>query len=266
MAKTSFVSQNSIKLKGRQIPGAEDRQGKIPGFDQQALSGASIVCIGAGGLMSFIAPTLARKGVGAITVLDHDIVETSNLNRQRFYQKDVGKNKALCFARNLRGECTADTEIRAYALRFEEAVEAGVELTCSVAICGVDNNPARVAASRYFRRLAIPIIFTAVSNDGDHGYVFVQSADGPCIGCLFPDMANDDRYPCPGTPAVADVLQAVGALVVFAVDSLVMPRLRKWSYRRLSLSDGEVDGASIVPARHGCTMFAQDLDEGGTAH
>jgi hypothetical protein len=42
----------------------------------------------------------------------------------------------------------------------------------------VDNNPARVEASRYFREKSIPVIFTAVSLDGDHGYVFVQGKEG----------------------------------------------------------------------------------------
>ena len=43
-----------------------------------------------------IAPTLARKGIGRITLLDDDVVEHSNLNRQRFYIEDVGRqNKAV---------------------------------------------------------------------------------------------------------------------------------------------------------------------------
>ena len=119
----------------------------------------------------------------------------------------------------------------------------------------MDNNPARVAASRYFREKSIPVIFTAVSADGDFGYVFVQDRTGPCIGCLFPDMADDDRYPCPGTPAIADVLQLIGALVVYAVDSLLMNRPRTWNYRRISLSDNASDGASLIDVRSSCRMF-----------
>jgi len=57
-------------------------------------------------------------------------------------------------------------------------------------------------------------VFTAVSTNGDHGYIFVQGREGPCIACMFPDMINDERFPCPGTPAIADILQALGALVV----------------------------------------------------
>jgi len=103
--------------------------------------------------------------------------------------------------------------------------------------------------------MGVPVIFTAVSRDGDHGYVFVQGNHGPCLLCLFPDLVNDDRYPCPGTPAIADILQAIGALAVYAVDTLIMKRLRVWNYRRISLADGTLDGAALVPARGDCQMF-----------
>jgi len=256
MPPTSTGSRTLIKLRGAVVPGAEDRQRRIPGFDQAVFSKSSVVCIGAGGIVSQVAPTLVRKGIGRITLLDDDVVEPTNLNRQRFYIKDVGEYKAVALARNLQPECIAATEIRGRALRLEDAIGLGIDLTCDVAICGVDNNPARVAASRYFRMIGIPVIFTAVSRDGDHGYVFVQDAAGPCIGCLFPDMAADDRYPCPGTPAVADILQTVGSLVVYAVDTLLMERPRAWNYRRISLSNSRDDGGSSIRRRDSCPICA----------
>jgi molybdopterin-synthase adenylyltransferase len=247
-------SRASITLTGKAVPGAEDRQRKIPGFDQGALSAASITFVGAGGIVSPVALTLIRKGPERVTFLDSDAVEASNLNRQRFYAADIGQNKAVALAQNVLNECIAETEIHGVGIRLEEAIATGLDLSCDVAICGVDNNPARVVASRYFRSKNIPVIFAAVSRDGDHGYVFVQDTKGPCIACLFPDMTEDDRYPCPGTPAVADILHAVGALVVYAVDTLLMRRPRCWNYRRISLSDAALDGGSIVPVRQGCRI------------
>lgn len=249
-------SRTSIRLRGKVVPGAEDRQQKISGFDQEVFSNSSVVCIGAGGIISQIAPTLVRKGIGRITLLDNDIVEPSNLNRQRFYLKDVGKNKALALARNLQPECIVETDIRGYALRLEEAIARGIDLDYDVAICGVDNNPARVAASRYFRSKSIPVIFTAVSRDADHGYVFVQQKDAACLGCMFPDMINDDVYPCPGTPAIADILQAVGSLAVYALDTLLMKRHRNWNYRCVRLSDGSHDATAMISTRESCCMFS----------
>src|SRR5260370_6452204 len=120
------VSKTSISLRGQAIPGAEDRQKKIPGFDQEIFSKSSVLCVGAGGIISHIAPTLVRKGIGRITLLDGDIVEPSNLNRQRFYVKDVGSNKAIALTQNLQPECIVATEIYGLALRFEEAIARGV--------------------------------------------------------------------------------------------------------------------------------------------
>ena len=254
MRPASTDSPTSIRLRGKPIPGAEDSQQKIPSFDQAVYSRSHVLCIGAGGLISHIAPTLVRKGIGAVTLLDDDFVEPSNLNRQRFYERDIGHNKAIALARNLQPECIVETDICGYALRLEEAIARGADLSCDVAICGVDNNPARVAANRYFRAAGIPVIFTAVSTDGDHSYVFVQEAVGSCLGCLFPDLENEDRYPCPGTPAIADILQAVGAFSVYAVDSLIMERPRNWNYRVVRLSDASLDGAAIVPKLLNCAL------------
>jgi len=261
MQRASTVLQTSLRLRGTTIPGAEDRQKKIAGFDQGTFSKSSVLCIGAGGIISQIAPTLVRKGIGQITMLDDDIVEVNNLNRQRFYKKDLGRNKAVALAENLQPECIAASEIRGFAFRLEEAIARTVDLRCDVAVCGVDNNPARVAASRYFRVKGIPVIFTSVSRDADHGYVFVQEKEGACIACVFPDMVNDDRYPCPGTPAIADILQTVGSLAVYAIDTLLMKRPRHWNYRTIHLSDGTLDGAARIFSRPECRMFAPDVNE-----
>jgi molybdopterin/thiamine biosynthesis adenylyltransferase len=142
---------------------------------------------------------------------------------------------------------------RGYSFQLEEVISS-TSLACDIAICGVDNNPARLAASWFFRRSRTPVIFTAVSRDADHGYVFMQDKDGPCIACMFPDMVNDDRFPCPGTPAIADILQAVGALAVYAVDTVLMKRPRTWNYRRLGLSDPSFDGGSMIVQREACEL------------
>ena len=250
----STSSLNSISLVGPVVPGVHDRHVGIPGFSQAALSKARVLCIGAGGLMAFIAPPLVRKGVGAIKVLDRDFVETSNLNRQRFYADDIGQPKALAFAKNLQRESFSGTNITGVPMSFLEAVESGVDMTADVAICGVDNNPTRFDVARYYRSLGIPVIFCAVSADADHGYVFVQEPTGACLGCLFPDSVNDDRYPCPGTPAMADILQAVGALALYAIDALFMDRKCAWNYRTFRLSDSQLDSAYRVQKRPGCAF------------
>jgi adenylyltransferase/sulfurtransferase len=249
-----LIKQASIRCKGKAIPGAEDRQKKIAGFDQDVFSKRKVVMIGAGGLGSHIAPALLRKGIGALTIIDNDEVDVTNLNRQRFYEADIEKNKAIALVENLQRECIFATQLTGIGLSFEEAVAKGMDIGCDVAICGVDNNPCRVAATQYFRGKRIPVIFTAVSADGDHGYVFVQEQDGTCFGCIFPDAVNNLTFPCPGTPAIIEILQTVGALAVYAVDSCLMGRKRDWSYRQVHLSDGRYDSTKTLTERVDCPL------------
>jgi molybdopterin/thiamine biosynthesis adenylyltransferase len=255
-AKSSvFYRCPRLKIK-QQEPSVTDRQEKVPGFNQQALSQARIIQIGAGGLGGEVGVTLTRKGIGELVILDFDIVEPSNLSRQKFYKSDLYKNKAIRLARNLAKEGFCATRLQGIALSFQDAVEQGIDLLGSVAIVGVDNNPTRVAASRFYRKHHIPVIFTAVSAQADHGYVFIQElGEGkPCFGCLFPKSVNDDTYPCPGTPAVLDILKTVAGIVTYSVDSLLMKRLRTWNFKSCYL-DGTIPGSdSMIEKRRNCKL------------
>jgi molybdopterin/thiamine biosynthesis adenylyltransferase len=233
----------------------------LSGFDQQALSSATVVLVGAGGLGSEIGEGLVRKGVGTLTILDNDVVELSNLNRQRFYRRDLFKPKALRLARNLADDAVMGTTLHGYALSLQDAVGQGIDLAAQAVVVGVDNNPTRVCAARYFRTLGVPVIFTAVSTTANNGYVFVQEPDGPCFGCLFPDALTDERYPCPGTPAIKDILKVVAGLVLYALDSVLMARPRQWNYKDVVL-DGSIPGNDWrITARADCPICAPVPEE-----
>lgn len=94
--------------------GVAARHRGIAGFEQAALTRAVVLLIGAGGLGGEIGEGLVRKGVGELHIFDGDTVEASNLNRQRFTAADLGKNKALCLARNLQLEGYLGTVITGY--------------------------------------------------------------------------------------------------------------------------------------------------------
>jgi len=74
-------------LRGTAIPGAWDRQQAIPGFDQDVFSKSSVVCVGAGGIISQIAPRSFAKELDRITLLDDDVVEASNLESAAFLRE-----------------------------------------------------------------------------------------------------------------------------------------------------------------------------------
>jgi molybdopterin/thiamine biosynthesis adenylyltransferase len=235
-----------------------DRQERLTGFIQKALEQARVILIGAGGLGGEISQALVRKGVGTLVILDDDVVEPTNLNRQHFYKSDLYKNKAHRLARNLASEGFCGTHISGFGLSFQDALERGIDLLGKVAIVAVDNNPTRVAASCYYRKQAVPVIFTAVSAQADHGYVFIQKPREACFGCHFPDSVNDETYPCPGTPAVKDILKVVAGIVVYGLDTLLMERKRFWNYKSIYL-DGSIPGSDWkVARRQDCALCKGD--------
>jgi hypothetical protein len=97
------------------------------------------------------------------------LIRLNNVAIGSYDMRDIGLNKAIALVRNLQGECTCGTILSGYAMSLETAIHQDIDLTCDVAICGVDNNSARVTAAQYFRKRSIPVIIMAVSADAEHG-------------------------------------------------------------------------------------------------
>jgi molybdopterin/thiamine biosynthesis adenylyltransferase len=236
---------------------------RLTGFNQHALTQAKVIMIGAGGLGGEIGEAFVRKGVGCISLFDFDVVELSNLNRQLFGKNDLGKPKAHCLARNLSKLGFLGSRIEGCSFSFQDALQFGVDMTSNVTVvvCGVDNNPCRIAVSRYYREQKIPVVFTAVSQDASHGFVFVQEPDKACFDCQFPKAVHDETYhPC--SPAVKDILKVVGGMVSYTVDSLLMGgRLRTYNYKHCYL-DGTIPGKDwLVPRRPDCALCGTPQDQ-----
>jgi len=212
--------------------------------------------IGAGGLGGEIVRGLARKGMGSVQISDHDVVEVSNLNRAHFYKCDLYEPKAICLAKNAAREGHLGGECVGHYVGFDEATAAVLADAVDVAVVGVDNNSTRAFAGRFFRSRRIPVVFTAINESSDYGWVFVQEASGPCVGCVFPRMAAalGRREPCRSSPAVLDVLRVVSGFVLYAVDSLILPRRRLWNFRDINLVGGSTDRAVTARVRPGCPL------------
>jgi len=267
MSIKSRIREQHVLYRSKHLqPRTKDERGvaapqvRLKGFNQQALAEADITLIGGGGLASEIGEAFVRKGVGRLTIFDHDVVELSNLNRQFYFAEDLGKPKAHCLARNLSQHGFLGSVIEGYSLCFEDALALGIDVSGTAAIVAVDNSPCRVAASVYYREQAVPCIFTAVSEDSSHGYVFVQESGKACFGCLFPDEVNDGTYPCPGTPAVKDILKVVGGIVSYALDTLLMARLRCWQYMEIFLDGSVSHRTGTVVKAADCKLCAQAQD------
>jgi len=210
--------------------------------------------------MSAIGESLARKGVGHLIVCDEDTVEPSNLNRQKFYARDIWKNKAHRLARNLAAESFLGTRFTSIALNFMEAVESGQIPSFDCIISGIDDELNREAISEYALLNEKPVITTAVSEDGDGGYVQVQKPGEACWGCVFPrekkirEDLDNYRSPCPGTPAIKDILMVVAGAVVYALDCLFMDRPISWNYREFHMAGHMPDTVTYIERRPNCQL------------
>jgi adenylyltransferase/sulfurtransferase len=232
-------------------------QGKVGGFDLKIYQKSKVLMTGTGGIGSHVSLGLVRKGIGSLTVLDGDEVEVKNLTRQLFYLKDIGKNKSIQLARHLSKQGFFKTEIIAFPYRFQEMVEMGFSFNSYDAIiCGVDNNPTRVALSRYGIEHEIPVIYAAVSREANQMYCFVQEPGKACFGCMFPHDVNDDSYPC-DLAGIVDVLQVVSGFVVYALDTILSGRHREWNFKSISLSGSLPDGSMMVIRREGCHICSE---------
>ena len=224
-----------------------DRQEKVPGFSQDVVCSAGVFSVGAGGLFAEQGRALVRKGYGYVACADMDVFTPSNYARQLCYAEDLYQSKALSVAKNLANEAILKTEIVGLAMPYEDARHHIDWSRINVELNLVDSNGTRVTHSVDARKRGNPVIFCAVSGDANSGYCFVQDnkPDSPCFGCAFPHKVSDKRIPCPGTPACVDILKVIGGFSLYAIDSLLMNRPRKWNLRHVFLA-GHLDDAAIT--------------------
>ncbi len=221
-------------------------QEKVEGFSIDAHQAAHSLIVGSGAIGSHVCQGLIRKGHGELTCLDDDAVEIQNNTRQLFSRADIGGNKAICIGKNLAAQGMFPGRINCYPLRFLEWVETCQPIKpIDQIVCGVDNNPTRIAVTKYGITHKIPVLHAAVSRDGNQLYVARQIPGEACWGCQFPNFLNDDSYPC-NLPGIIDVIQVVAGLVVYAADTILCGRPCEWNLREMFLDGSAPDRARFI--------------------
>ncbi len=180
---------------------------------QRALLAAHALVIGAGGLGSPVALYLGSAGVGRITVVDDDLVDLGNLQRQiahnlsRLGQPKAGSVRASIAAINPDVQVNAVVR-RADAQWLDEWVpQASIVLDCS------DNFSTRHAVNAACVRHRKPLVWgAAIGWDAQLSVVEPGRADSPCYACLFPpDSAHTDEA-CATMGVLAPLVGVVGSL------------------------------------------------------
>lgn len=158
-------------------------RGSFSAGDQAALLRARICLIGLGGLGGMAALLLGRLGIGALTLVDGDVFDESNLNRQMLSSPSrLGRPKALCAAEELAGLCPYVSSRVEETWAAEENLPglltgAGVVLDC------LDNLPARYLVERAAHQAGLAFVHGAVA--GLEGFVMVSRPGGPGLPALY---------------------------------------------------------------------------------
>jgi molybdopterin/thiamine biosynthesis adenylyltransferase/rhodanese-related sulfurtransferase len=151
---------------------------------QQRLKAARVLLVGAGGLGSPVALYLAAAGVGEIGIVDADLVELSNLQREVLHgTRDVGRAKVASAEARLR-DLNPHVRVTTYHTRLTSANALGILRGHDVVVDGSDNFPTRYLVNDACVLLGIPNVHGSVIRFDGQASVFA-TADGPCYRCLF---------------------------------------------------------------------------------
>ncbi len=186
---------------------------EIGGAGQVALSQKHVVLIGCGGIGSPALQYLAAAGIGRLTLVDDDVVEASNLQRQTiFTEADLGQSKAEVAAR-WAGRFDAAIEVVAHTERLGGESAARLLDDADLVLDGCDNFATRLAVSDACVALAIPLTSAAIGRfQGQVGNFAGHLPDQACYRCFVGDAFDaDDCDTCAADGVLGAMAGMVGA-------------------------------------------------------
>jgi sulfur-carrier protein adenylyltransferase/sulfurtransferase len=180
---------------------------------QRRLKAASVLLIGTGGLGSPLGLYLAAAGIGRLGLVDFDVVDQSNLQRQIIHgTKDVGRLK-LHSAKDRLADINPHVQVDTYetALRAENALD--ILKNYDVIIDGTDNFPTRYLANDASVLLGKPNVYGSIFRFDGQASVFFPKAGGPCYRCLYPEPPPPGLVPSCAEGGVLGILPGIIGII-----------------------------------------------------
>ncbi|WP_395542373.1 HesA/MoeB/ThiF family protein [Neotabrizicola sp. sgz301269] len=187
---------------------------EIGGPGQKALKGAKVLVVGAGGLGAPALLYLAASGVGRIGVIDPDVVESSNLQRQVIHSEDrVGMPKVFSAQQALQA-LNPFIEILPYHRWLDEKTAKELIADYDLVLDGTDNFDTRYLVNRICAALGKPLIAGAITQWEGQLSLWHPASGGPCYACVFPVRPAPGMVPTCAEAGVASPLPGViGAMM-----------------------------------------------------
>jgi sulfur-carrier protein adenylyltransferase/sulfurtransferase len=186
---------------------------------QKKLKAASILCIGAGGLGSPIALYLAAAGIGRLGLVDPDVVDFSNLQRQILHGTDDVGRKKLNSAKDRIKAVNPNVQVDLYDCLFRSDNAMGIVRDYDVVVDGTDNFPTRYLSNDVCVLAKKPNVYGSIFRFDGQATVFAPHLGGPCYRCMFPEPPPPGMVPSCAEggvlgvlPGIIGVLQAIEAV------------------------------------------------------
>ena len=179
---------------------------------QRKLKAAKVLCIGAGGLGSPVAMYLAAAGVGTIGLVDFDVVDFSNLQRQILHSTpDVGRPK-LTSAKEKLTALNPEIEIRTHEVALSSQNALQLFEPYDVIVDGTDNFPTRYLVNDACVLLGKPNAYGSIFRFEGQASVFATK-EGPCYRCLYPEPPPPGLVPSCAEGGVLGVLPGLIGII-----------------------------------------------------
>jgi molybdopterin-synthase adenylyltransferase len=180
---------------------------------QQQLLASHALVIGAGGLGSPVALYLGTAGVGRITIVDHDAVDLTNLQRQIAHNLErVGQPKAQS-ARAAIAEINPDVFVRAIVMKADAQALDELVPQADVVVDCCDNFATRHAINRACFAHGKPLVSgAAIRFDAQVSVFDPRRADSPCYACVFPPDQSLEEARCATMGVFAPLVGIIGAM------------------------------------------------------
>ena len=187
---------------------------EVGGPGQKKLKEARVLVLGAGGLGAPALQYLAAAGVGTIGVIDDDVVEVSNLQRQVIHNDArIGQPKVFS-ARQAMLELNPHIEVLPYNRRFTADIANDLIADFDLVLDGTDNFDTRYLANRAAARAGKPLISGALSQWEGQLSVFDPAQGAPCYECIFPKAPAAGLAPsCAEAGVMGTLPGVVGAMM-----------------------------------------------------
>jgi molybdopterin/thiamine biosynthesis adenylyltransferase/rhodanese-related sulfurtransferase len=175
---------------------------------QQRLLAARVLLLGAGGLGSPAALYLAAAGVGTLGIIDMDVVDESNLQRQILHNMDrIGERKVDSAKKTLTA-INPDVDVVTYDMRLDAGNVVELLSQFDVVIDGADNFPSRYLLNDASLKTNTPVVHGSIFRFEGQATVF-KPFDGPCYRCMIPEPPPAELAPSCAEAGVLGVLPGI---------------------------------------------------------